>query len=751
MRTSRLWRQAVACRDLTVILVSVLAFSAPAFGADALTGLVVDQSGQPLPRAFVRALDASGAQSASAFSDESGAFRLAPVAAGCRVEASLSGFATAAAPCGSDPVRPLRIVLQVAPVEETVVVTATRTETPSEQVGAAVAAFTAADLERRRTPTVADLLRSTPGAMIVRVGGIGAVTSLFVRGGESNHNKVLLDGIPLNEPGGTFNFSNVTTDGLERVEIVRGAQSALFGSDAMASVVQLFTKRAGLEERPHVAASIEGGTYDTVNGGASVSGRSGRFDYMLGAGRFITDNREPNNHFSNTTISLNLGVALGSQATLRVVGRGALEHAGTPGQTAFGRPDLDAFFERHDGTGGVTFDQQLTSSIRQRASYSLAISHQTSTNLTLDPPYTPQFDGHVAPFAFSDFPFDLFNTFNRHHASYQADVRIANGAGTGYQLLTVLADWDGERATLRDRLAATEVPASRNNSGVAVQHQAQWRRVVVTASGRVEHNDSFGNAAVPRGSMVFVAHDAGGAPAAVGDTRIRAAAGLGIKEPTVLQSFSPSPFFRGNPDLAPERSRSVEAGIDQRLARDRVRIEATWFASRYRNLISTRTTNPATFEAEYFNIGVTRARGLELAADATPVGPVRVRAGYTFLASEIVESTAPRNIVFQPGQWLTRRPRHSGFVGFGVERGRVDADLTGVFIGRFVDSDFSSLLPPLVENPGYTTWNARFSYRFRGPLSALVSVDNLANADYMEPLGYRALGRALRVGVRVGF
>src|SRR5262249_5505978 len=249
--------------------------------------------------------------------------------------------------------------------------------------------------------------------------------------------------------------------------------------------------------RPHLAASIEAGTYSTVNGGASVAGRSGRFDYMLGARRLVTDNREPNSEFKNTTLALNLGVAIGDQATLRVIGRGELQHAGTPGQTAFGRPDLDAFFERHDGVGGITFDQQLTPSIRQRASYSLAISRQQSTNLILDPPYTPRFDGHVAPFEFSDFQFDLFNSFDRHHASYQADVRVANAATAGYQLLTVLVDWDGERATLKDRLASTEVPASRNNSGVAVQHQAQWRRVAVTAGGRLEHNDSFGNAAVP--------------------------------------------------------------------------------------------------------------------------------------------------------------------------------------------------------------------------------------------------------------
>src|SRR5262249_4826655 len=151
------------------------------------------------------------------------------------------------------------------------------------------------------------------------------------------------------------------------------------------------------------------------------------------------------------------------------------------------------------------------------------------------------------------------------------DLRLANDARRGYQLLTVLVDWDGERATLQDRLGGADVAASRDNVGVSVQHQAQWRRLVVAAGGPFEHNERFGNAAVPRASIVIAAHDANGVAAAVGDTRLHASAGLGIKEPTILQSFSPSPFFRGNPDLAPERSRSIEAGVDQRLAFDRVR------------------------------------------------------------------------------------------------------------------------------------------------------------------------------------
>jgi len=745
MRTHRLRRLASACR-LVVLLSIALSINTPAFAQSLVSGTIVDQSGQPLPRVLVVALDASGAESATTFSDEAGRFRIA-VGDRCQLRVSLSGFATASAPCQA--ATPQRIALQVAPVRETVIVSATRTEAPADEVGASVTVFTADDLARRDTPLVGDLLRSSPGAMVVRTGAPGGVTSLFIRGGESNHTKVLLDGIPINEPGGTFNFSNVTSEGLERVEVVRGAQSALFGSDAMAGVVQLFTKRPDRSDaRPHADLELEGGTYSTGRGSALVSGASGALDYALGVARLSTDNRVPNSQFQNTTLSANVGVALGPNATLRAIGRGELGRNGSPGQTAFGRPDLDAFFQRHDGLGGVTFDQQVNPMFRQRASYALSISHQQSTNLTLDPPYTPSYNGVSAPFAFSDFLYDSFNELRRHHASYQADLRLSSDGAHGDQLLTVLADWDGERAALTDRRAGTTTPASRNNEGVSIQHQATWRRVSATVGARFEHNESFGNAAVPRASVVWLAHEASGA---FGDTRLRASAGLGIKEPTILQSFSPSPFFRGNPDLQPERSRSIEAGIDQRLSGDRVKFGATWFDNRYRNLIATRTTNPATFEAEYFNIGLSQARGAELSAEAAPTSAVHLRGGYTFLDSEIIDSTSPTSVLFKPGQPLFRRPRHSGFVGVAWTRDRLTVDLNGVIIGHFVDSDFSSFSPAIVENPGYTTWDLHASYRLARRISALVSVDNLANADYMEPLGYLALQRAVRVGIRVGF
>src|SRR5262245_3814371 len=587
MHTSRLRRLAAASRLVLHSLVVALTLLSAVVSAGAadrdIAGIVVDQSGQPLPRAYVRVLEPGGTEIAATFADQTGRFRLNASTTDCTIEASLTGFETASAACATEPAR---VVLGVAPVRETVVVSATRTAAPASQVGVSVTTFTADDLLHRDVPLVADLLRASPGVMVVRTGSPGAVTSLFVRGGESNYNKVLLDGIPLNEPGGTFNFSNLTIDNLEQIEIVRGANSALFGSDAMASVVQLVTKRPDRSSgRPRASMALEGGTYDTVRGRAAASGASGRLDYALGAQQYNTDNREPNSRFENTTLSASVGVALGGDASLRFVARAEREHVGTPGQTAFGRPDLDAFFERHDGIGGLSFDQQLTPSLRQRAAYSLTASNQQSTNLIADPAYTPRFGDRVAPFEFSDFTFDSVNDLHRHHASYQADWRPTSNVSYGQHLVSVLVDWDGERATLENRLARTVTDASRDNVGSSVQDQVLWRRVFVTAGARIEHNDSFGTAAVPRGSIVVVARSASGA---LGETKLRASAGLGIKEPTVLESFSPSPFFLGNPDLEPERARTIEAGIDQRFAADRARIELTWFDNHYKN--ETRTT-----------------------------------------------------------------------------------------------------------------------------------------------------------------
>ncbi len=752
MQPRRIGGLAYACR-LSLVVLSLVTFAfvaspVRASGAD-LTGVVVDQNGRPLPRAHVRVIGDGGqvskaGQPSDVFADDAGRFTL-PAAGSCRVEASLAGFRTTTVACAE---APMRIELPLAPIEETVLVTATRTGTPSSQTGLSTTTITAEDIERRQAPLVGDLLRTTPGATVMQTGAPGGVTGLFVRGGESNYNAILIDGIPMNEPGGTFNFNNLTSENLERIEIVRGANSALFGSDAMSSVVQLFTRRgvAGQANAPVVTGQIDGGNYSTLHATVAASGVAGRFDYSVAAARFSTDNRVPNSAFDNNTVSANVGTPIGANAAIRGIVRAELGTSGTPGQTAYGRPDLDASYDHNDVVGGVTFDQDLSRAVHQRATYSLSSSSQASTNLIADPPYTPAYGGSVSDFKWYDFTFDNHTTLRRHYASYQADWHVSNRGRAGDHLITALADLNGDRATLVDRMNADKSTASRDNFGAAIQHQMLWHRLSTTAGARVENNDSFGTAVVPRGSAVVALRQSTGS---FGDTRVHAAAGLGIKEPTLLQSFSTSPYFKGNPDLDPERSRTAEAGVEQRFASDRAKVDVTWFDNSYRDIIGLRSTGSIT--SEYFNIGLTRARGAELSAEIAPLPSVRVRGGYTFVDSEILESTSEFSPVFAVGQSAFRRPRHSGFVQGSWTWQRLTADLTGIVIGNYVDSDFSSFTPPIVVNEGRTTWDARLGYRINSRVTGVLMIDNLTNLDYQEPLGYQALQRAIRAGVRVGF
>jgi len=714
--------------------------------AQTITGRVVDPSGQPLPRAYVRAIPPDRSSATGAFTDSDGRFKLQTGPANCTIEVTLTGFESATAPCTD---RPLEVKLDLAPVREHVVVSATRSEVPASEIGNSVSVFDAADLDRRQYPPVADVLLASPGVAVERTGAHGGVTSMYVRGGESNYNKVLLDGIPLNEPGGTFNFNNVTSENLERIEIVRGAQSALFGSDAMSSVIQLVTARARPGTPLQGSLGAEGGSFGTGRFTGGVRGTAGKADYSLGAAHYTTDNDVANNEFRTTTISASAGSQLTGSASLRAVFRTEFGKSGVPGQTSFGRPDMDAFFDRRDIVGGVTFSHQISSSLRQQAIYGLSSTRQQSTNLLLDAPYTPEFEGHASPFEFFDFAYDSRSYLHRHYASYQADwFPIQGDTSAGTQHTTFAADWDGERGTLRDELAGDETHASRDNVGFTFQHQALWRRVSASGSVRFEHNDSFGNAGVPRASVAVVAHRSSGT---FGETRVKASAGTGIKEPTILQSFSRNDFFLGNPDLEPERSRTIDTGIEQRLVHDRIKMELTWFDNHYRDIISTRTLSFNPFRSQYFNIGEAKARGVEITTEVAPVSGLRARAGYTLTASEVTDSEADSSTVFSVGHWLFRRPRHSGFTELSWTDRRISVDLFGSIIGQRVDSDFSSLIPAITVNGGHTTWDVRASYAMARRLTLTAAIDNLTDADYMEPLGYPALGRAVRVGIRAGF
>jgi len=640
-----LFRFSVRVARTLLIVAGVLCLAVPT-GAQQTQGSVTGTVSDPLAARVAGAmvtLIRQGKQTAETLSDARGEFSFGAIeSARYQISVSATGFepqTTAPFFVGAGPTT-VDVSLQIGALQQDVVVTAAATELPQSQVGAQVTVIDRAALDNLGKVDVLEAIRTAPGLQVVQAGARGGATSLLVRGGNSNFNKILVDGVPANDIGGGVDLSQFATTGVERVEILREANSVLYGSDALTGVVSLSTRR-GQTAVPELIASIDGGNLGTNRQDVSVGGVVKRFDYFADGYHFKTDNSVPNNAFRNLTLTGIAGAALNDTASLRFVGRLERGKTGVPGQTAFGRPDMDAYSQRHDGTWGVSFDQTL-GALRQHASYGLAISHQVSTNLIADPPFTPAYGNSVGAFEFSDFTYDSRSDLRRHRASYQVDGTFATRSA-GTHVDTALVDWDGERAELRDVLAGTTVPASRDNVGVTLQHQALWSRVFVTAGVRFEHNDSFGNEAVPRVSGAWFVRAGGGR---VGATRVTASAGTGIKEPTVIQSFSPSPYFQGNPDLQPERTRAVDVGIEQRLADDRVRVNWTWFDNRYEDIISLRT-DFTTFQAQYFNIGLTTARGMELGGDVALTSGFRGRASYTFTDSEIVESTSD-NEAFQP-------------------------------------------------------------------------------------------------------
>ena len=733
---------------ILVLLLPILLWAQSSPGI--LSGTVLDSSRAVLPRATVRLISLAGVEIRRTLTDREGRFRFDNLAADTyTVESSLTGFESRS--ITARPGSEIQVVLAIAPVRENIVVTATRTEVPTSQVGASISVVDEQGILHRQKPLVSQLLQSLPGVMVVRSGGLGNVTSVFVRGGESDYNKILLDGIPLNEPGGVFEFSNLMTEDLERIEVVRGPQSALFGSDAMASVIQLFTRRGQSETRwPHSSLSFEGGKYNTWRGQAGINGQVGTFDYSLHWGYLNTDNQEPNNAFQNNTFSANFGTALGKHTALRLILRGDQGRVGTPGQTAFGRHDRDAFFRKGDGATGLSLHDQTTSRWDQQLSYTFARSRQVSRDLIEDPPFTPMFQGRSAPFQFSDFLFDFLNDTRRHHIGYQSNFRAGSlDRAIGQQLFTFAFDWDREQGLLSDRLSGQPpTQARRDNFGWTFQHQIIWGRLSLSNGVRVEDNDSFGTSVVPRSSAAYLLRQGKGFFAT---TKLKFNFGLGIKEPKFTESFSPVPSFKGNPDLRPERARSFDFGIEQRFWRDRGKLEINWFDNRFRDLIAFRAVSFNPFRGSFFNIARTKADGAEIVLEIAPGGGLRARGSYTFLDSRITHSASPSSPVFRQGQTLFRRPRHSGSLELFWDWRRLNITSSTFLVGRRVDSDFAALQPPSTSNKGYTKWDLGWSYRSSYRVTYFALVENLLNQNYMEALGFPALKLTYRGGIRVDF
>jgi vitamin B12 transporter len=228
---------------------------------------------------------------------------------------------------------------------EAVIVTATRTELPEEESPASVSVITSEDIEQKQIERVSDVLREVPGLSVVQTGTAGQLTSVFTRGLRSEHTQVLLEGVPINQGlQGAFNFADLTTDNIDRIEVVRGPQSTLYGPRALAGVIQIFTKQG--EGTPAITLSSEGGSYDTFRESLESDGKIDQFDYSIGASRLDTDNARPNNQYRNSAAIANIGWSPNEHLRISGLFTYSLSDAGSPNKVFNPRPVDNLLTER---------------------------------------------------------------------------------------------------------------------------------------------------------------------------------------------------------------------------------------------------------------------------------------------------------------------------------------------------------------------------------------------------------------------
>jgi len=641
--------------------------------------------------------------------------------------------------------REVQLRLALERLSSTVVVTAHAEPVLYEAAAAPVAVVTREDLDARQAVWLAPVLAATPGLAFSRLGREGGVTTMFLGGGNSNFTKVLIDGTPANEPGGAFDLSNFALDNVEKIEILRGASSALFGSDAMAGVVQIFTRR-GVSRRPVFGLEAEGGKFSTARGAANLSGALGRFDYSAAAGRFETRGQEPNDSFRATTLSGNFGWQFTDTNSLRLAVRSAASDAGVPGQTLFHPPNLDQHNALRNFSANLRWDFETSPRWRHTLAGTETYIRQLFDNPASD------FCSFDPPFL-CDFPFTVRNQYNRAGFRQQSSYLRPGAAVTfGYE-------YEAENGWLG------ALHAQRNNhAGYFEARLAAGPRLWLTAGARAEGNASFGTRVVPRAGAAYALRRGGDL---WGDTRLRFSYGLGIKEPAFNQSFAQDDCFPGNPSLRPERSRSFNAGAEQFLARDRVRLSADFFHNRFRDIVSFTFCFPGgpcpiapppgcPFGfGTFFNTDRARAYGATFSAEAQPVRWLRVAGNYTWTASRVLESPNAFDPTLVPGNRLFKRPAHAANLNLSASFRQARANLFATYVGRRTDSDFLSVRfgdtcigPCLLSNPGYARVDLAAAYDLRRGVTAFGRVENLFDKRYQDSLGYPALRRHYRLGMR---
>jgi vitamin B12 transporter len=654
------------------------------------------------------------------------------------VEILAAGFARSRTTAKALSSEPVVVQLQLAGATEVVVVSATRTPLPEDESGASVAVLDASRLEVMQPVAVAEALRFLPGTILADSGQRGGITSLFVRGGDSRYNKVLIDGVPVNDSGGTMDFGLIPVAEFSRIEVARGAQSTLYGSDAMTSVVQTFSNN-GNTRVPELRFGADGGNFETAHGFLSVSGARDRWDYNFFGDQFYTAGKGPNDEYSNSLEGANVGFQVNADTSLRVRTRHANSHTGVQGEWNFNGaallpPDIDQQARTNDLLGSLELTVVGPSGWQHRLT-GFEYNHRRQNEDTI-----PDRGCDPAAFVFLDCPFNAIDHFNRAGFDYQGDLAERTWAHTtlGYEL-------EDENAFVGDTNLPPITHGVRVNHALYAQQVMQLRRLSIVAGGRYVHNATFGDKFVPKVALSFLAFRGG---QFLSGTRLRFSYATGIKEARFEESFASGPTIVPNPHLKAEENRAFEAGLEQSVVGGKYVFTAVYFNNLFRNQIDFAIVNPMTFTGEYENIDKSFAHGAEIEFHARPERHVSLDAAYDYTSTQILLQPFPLDALHNPGQPLLRRPKHSAQLLASYLGHRWGANVGGNFVGRRADSDFFVLPTPVTHAAGYVRMDLRGWYAVHSRVTAYLNIENALDRRYNEVVGYPALPINFRAGLR---
>lgn len=624
-----------------------------------------------------------------------------------------------------------------------VVISATKTEIPIKQVTSAVEVITGEQMQQRKLKTVAEALRWAQGLAVFQNGGPGTQVGVQMRGGTTSQTLVLIDGAIVNNAAlGGYDFANLTTDNIERVEILRGNQSMLWGADAMGGVINITTKRG--RDTPNIGAFAEYGSFNTIREGANLSGKKGIVDFAGSISKWDTASFSAINYrrgaferdgYHNWQGSARLGVDLPKDGRLEFNFRWLEGTVNFDGFSNAGNP-ADVF-----GAGSASRQYVYA------GNYSQPITNWWSQKLTLARA-TDTLTSHSGPVEYDVVtgvtePVAAFNMFNSNLSTTSNRIEWQNNFQVAKPLLLTAGyqfrEQTGENANLIDPTQTIPNKVISSNAGFADAQLNLWDRVFGTAGIRQDEYNVFGGATTYRVTGGYLHHETG--------TKLRGSYGTGFRAPTFNDLYFPG---FGNPNLQPEKSQGMDAAIEQSLPNERGTLSLGYFWTRYRNLILTVNdplvcTAPGSFGFCAQNIGQARAQGVEASAkiklyrDEPCMKSLDLMFQYTYTATNDLTNSRDTRLPRWPlNQWSTVLSYQP------IEPLR--ANLEGRYVGQRYNIQRN-----LQSIPSFLVWNLSATYDVNKRVQVYMRADNLFNQKYEEILFFGTPIRSIFGGVRTNF